>query len=83
MRVQVRGKVTGGVVLGSGAAWPSSIQAARFGSSPAATMGSITSNVAPSKAKTSTGRSAVALGWDSPASMRSEEVDKGFRMKAE
>ena len=41
------GKLTGGTVLCSTAAAPSAIQAARFGSRPAATSGRITSKLAP------------------------------------
>ena len=62
------GKVTGGVVLGSGALCPSFIHDARWGSSPSATIGRITSKVAPSSASTSKGRrprgSAAAAGGE-------------------
>src|SRR5690606_22752339 len=56
------GNVTGGVVLGSRATRPAAIQAARFGSSPAAAIGPTTSRLAPSSARTRTGRRA-AVRW--------------------
>ena len=55
------GKVTGGTVERSGAHSPRSIMRARFGNLPAATMGWITSKVAPSRPTTSSGEIGCSL----------------------